>query len=140
MKRMIIVLPLSFLLVTGGSFYVLASTGKHVNSWYLKQFSETTADLDKDISFIDTLSGDMGKFISSANNEIREFTSLSKQQAESIQSHSQSHISIVSKTSKELSQTTAEQYKDYKQKRMEEEAAIATQNVHSILDEVLKEQ
>lgn len=138
MKRMLIVLPMSFLLVLGGSFFVSATAGDKLNNWYKKQFSDTDQFSKEDLSFMEAVIGDLTSLISKLDKEIEETRTLSEAQSmQNILDKNERYITVVQETKEELKAKSEIDSEAYKKQKIEEEKQKVQEDSEEVLDEIL---
>jgi hypothetical protein len=145
MKRILIILPLSFLLVFGGGFFVLADTNASgpLHSWYNKQFSEHAQgpiSLGKSVSFMDGLKRNAASLFTKAKNDLAGFQSLSFLSVKSnINKQNQDLIAQVNSATDTLGKQEASNHASYQEAKKQQEADQVTKDAGDILNSVLNE-
>lgn len=140
-KRILYVLPLSFLIVVGGGFFVLANdnAGEPLYSWYGKEFSENKNNLlsfKENLSFLDIVKNKNQE----TENKILVYALESTEGVkESVYRKQEEYKAELKAVSEELVSLYEEKMKLYAQDKKQKEVEDISKNVEVILFETLNE-
>lgn len=141
MKRILYVLPLSFLIVVGGGFFVLANdnAGEPLYSWYEKEFSENKNNLlsfNENLAFLDIVKNKNQE----TENKILVYALESTEGVkESVYRKQEEYKAELKAVSEELVSLYDEKMKLYVQDKKQKEVEDVSKNVEVILFETLNE-
>lgn len=140
-KRILYVLPLSFLIVVGGGFFVLANdnAGEPLYSWYEKEFSENKNNLlsfKENLSFLDIVKNKNQE----TENKILVYALESTEGVkESVYRKQEEYKAELKAVSEELVSLYEEKMKLNAQDKKQKEVEDVSKNVEVILFETLNE-
>lgn len=135
---MLVVLPVGFLLVLGGSFFASAK-GVHLNSWLEERMSDAKPQTADD-PFSDILDEELESQTVQAKQEIGKVQALSLSKTkEAINNHSQALQSAISTTTEELKAQSEHDFAAYTEQKLQKETEALNQDFTYILDEVFSD-
>lgn len=144
MRKIIGITITSIALLSAGTTYALSDPGTKLSSWYNHQFEEKAnklgeSTMDKFSVSLAQLQKEKKPLQQNMVKSIRDYQSTKLQEStNSIKEHNEQYINQLHTVTEKLKEQNAEQMTAYTEQKTQQETEQITQDVHDILEDLLK--